>query len=298
MRYYRVLEKFGDAHLCVEETEGVLTSLTSINDLVREFRDILEASHITGISVDAISERILKGGCGKEFNLDNLIDWSLSGSGDARIIKPLEPDEMWAGGFGNMILTPDKLANSDDGSRLAYNTPEISTVIYKGTNQRLVGPFDTIGIRADTERTIAEGEVVFVIYKGMLAGYTTGNEVAGNLSALSSHWTVPAKVFKGCASVGPCIATPESIENPMSMQLNLVHYRGNEVVAKDSSPAIFKRSPEEIVASTVAHDSPPDLVIQYSGGFTGVADALLKAGDVVRITLEGIGFVENTVEIV
>jgi len=298
MRYYRVMEKFGETHLCVEAAEGVLTSLTSINDLVKEFRNLLEASHITETSVDAIAERILQKGSGKEFNLDNLIDWSLSNSGEARIIKPLEPDEMWAGGFGNMILTPEKLASSDDSDQLAYNTPEISTVIYKGTNQRLVGPFDTIGIRADTERTIAEGEVVFVIYKGMLAGYTTGNEVAGNLSALSPRWSVPAKVFKGCASVGPCIATPESIENPMSMQLDLIHYRGNEIVAEDSSPAIFKRSPEEIVASTVAHDSPPDLVIQYSGGFAGVADALLKAGDVVRITLEGIGFVENTVEVV
>lgn len=297
MRYYRVMERFGDAHLCVEASDGVLTSLTSINDLVGEYRDLLDAGHITGMGVDAIAERLLKQGDGKEFKLDQLIDWSLSGSGDARIIKPLEPDEMWAGGFGNMILTPEKLAESDEDARV-YNTPEISTTIYKGTNHRLVGPFDTVGIRADTPRTIAEGEVVLVIYKGKLAGYTTGNEVAGNLASLSSKWAVPSKVFKGCASVGPCIATPESIADPMSIQLDLVHYRGDEVVAKDSAPALFKRTPEEIVASTVAHDSPPDLVIQYSGGFTGVADALLQAGDVVRITMEGVGFVQNTVEVV
>jgi len=298
MRYYRVIEKFGTAHLCVEAKSSVLTSLTSINDLVCEYRDLLDASYITGVSVDAIAERLLNQSAGKEFDLIELIEWSRSGKGDARIIKPLEPDEMWAGGFGNMILTPEKLAESDEGSRRAYNTPEISTTIYKGTNHRLVGPFDAVGIRSDTPKTISEGEVVFVIYKGKLAGYSTGNEVAGNLASLSSHWTVPSKVFTGCASIGPCIATPESIDNPMSLNLELVHQRGDDIVGQISTKAIFKRTPEDIVASTVAHDSPPDLVIQYSGGFAAVADAAMHAGDVVRITMEGVGFVENTVETV
>ena len=303
MRYYRVMERFGAAHLCVEASDGVLSSLTSINDLVCEYRDLLDASHITGVSVDAIAKRILEQNDGKEFNLDQLIEWSLSGKGDAKIIKPLEPDEMWAGGFGNMILTPEMLAKSDEGTRLAYNTSEITCNVYKGTNHRLVGPFDPIRIRIDTpvaeqQWTIAEGEVVLVIYKGRLAGYTTGNEVANNLALLSSNWTVPSKVWKGCASVGPCIATPESIDDPMSLQLNAVVRRGDNIVGEVSKQALFKRTPEEIVASTVGHDSPPDLVIQYTGGFAGVADAPLQEGDVVRITMESVGFVENSVAVV
>ena len=63
-------------------------------------------------------------------------------------------------------------------------------------------------------------------------------------------------------------------------------------------PARLKRPAEEIVASTVAHDSPPDLVIQYTGGFAAVPDVPLQAGDVVRIGMEGVGFVQNTVEVV
>ena len=178
MRYYRVGEKFGKTHLCVEAGDGLLTSLTSINERVGEFRDLLDAGDITGNSVDAIARHLLEQGRGKEFELAQLIDWSISETGDARIIKPLEPDEMWAGGLGNMILTPEMLAGATDDVRLAYNTPEITTNFYKGTSHRLAGPFDRVGIRADTEYTIAEGELVLVIYRGKLAGYSTGNEVA------------------------------------------------------------------------------------------------------------------------
>ena len=84
----------------------------------------------------------------------------------------------------------------------------------------------------------------------------------------------------------------------MSLNLELVPQRGDDIVGQISTKAIFKRTPEDIVASTVAHDSPTDLVIQYSGGFAAVADAAMHAGDVVRITMEGVGFVENTVETV
>ena len=87
---------------------------------------------LPGNSVDAIAHHLLKQGRGKEFELAQLIDWSISETGDARIIKPLEPDEMWAGGLGNMIMTPENLADAPEGVRLAYNTPEITTNFYKG----------------------------------------------------------------------------------------------------------------------------------------------------------------------
>ncbi len=297
MRYYRVMEKFGDVHLCVETRDGVLTSLTSINDSVDEFIDLLKASRISGQGVDAIARRILKQDRGKKFKLSQLIDWSITGTGEARLMKPLEPGEMWAGGLGNSVMTTEELAKASEGIRLAYSRPEVSTAVYKGTNDRLVGPFDMVGIRADTERTVAEGEVVLVIYKGELAGYTTGNEVAGGLAGLLPGWSVPAKVFKGCASVGPCVVTPESIKDTTAFSLELVHSRGGKEVARSAAVARL-RPPEAIVASTVAHDSPPDLAIQYTGGIVASGESPLEAGDVVRISMEGVGFVQNTVEVV
>ena len=302
MKYYRVLEQFGKIHLCAETSDGVLTSLTSVNDLVNSYEDLLDVADISGITVDNLTKNVLAQGKAVTFDLAELIKWSINKTGPACIIKPIEPEEMWAGGLGNMIMDEEALSNANEDTKLAYNTPSISTTIYKGTNHRLVGPFDKIGIREDTERTIAEGEIVFIIYKGKFAGISTGNEVAGTLAGLSSNWAVPSKVFKGCASIGPCILSLEDVKSPLELHLELKQFRGKDQIGQSDLITKFKRTPEEIIASTVAHDSPPKVVIQYTGGFVVAKDgddiASLEQGDVVRISLEGVGFVENEVEVV
>ena len=302
MKYYRVLEQFGKIHLCAETSDGVLTSLTSVNDLVNSYEDLLDVADISGITVDNLTKNVLARGKAVTFDLAELIKWSINKTGPACIIKPIEPEEMWAGGLGNMIMDEEALSNANEDTKLAYNTPSISTTIYKGTNHRLVGPFDKIGIREDTERTIAEGEIVFIIYKGKFAGISTGNEVAGTLAGLSSNWAVPSKVFKGCASIGPCILSLEDVKSPLELHLELNQFRGKDQIGQSDLITKFKRTPEEIIASTVAHDSPPKVVIQYTGGFVVAKDgddiASLEQGDIVRISLEGVGFVENEVEVV
>ena len=302
MKYYRVLEQFGKIHLCAETSDGVLTSLTSVNDLVNSYEDLLDVADISGITVDNLTKNVLAQGKAVTFDLAELIKWSINKTGPACIIKPIEPEEMWAGGLGNMIMDEEALSNANEDTKLAYNTPSISTTIYKGTNHRLVGPFDKIGIREDTERTIAEGEIVFIIYKGKFAGISTGNEVAGTLAGLSSNWAVPSKVFKGCASIGPCILSLEDVKSPLELHLELKQFRGKDQIGQSDLITKFKRTPEEIIASTVAHDSPPKVVIQYTGGFVVAKDgddiASLEQGDVVRISLESVGFVENEVEVV
>ena len=79
-------------------------------------------------------------------------------------------------------------------------------------------------------------------------------------------------------------------------------YRNNKLIAEGSIISDFKLSPNDIVSATTAHDSPPDLVIQYSGGFAIArkdGDIIpLEDGDTVKIGLENVGFVQNKVEIV
>ena len=79
-------------------------------------------------------------------------------------------------------------------------------------------------------------------------------------------------------------------------------YRNNKLIAEGSIISDFKLSPNDIVSATTAHDSPPDLVIQYSGGFAIARKdqeiVPLESGDSVYISLEGGGYVQNEVEVV
>ena len=164
--------------------------------------------------------------------------------------------------------------------------------MYKGGPTRLAGPFDPIGVRSDTT-SVAEGELVLILYKGKLVAYSTGNEVAGGLMGQTIWWMVPSKVFTGCASLGPCVATPESLPNPTDRKMELTITRNGSEAGSAANTTAHRRPPEDIVEWVTAHDSPPDLVIIYTGGC--VADGPLEEGDIVRIGLEGIGFVENRV---
>ena len=109
-------------------------------------------------------------------------------------------------------------------------------------------------------------------------------------------WAAASKVFKGISSLGPCIVTPETISDPSNLRIECIINRDGKEFEKSTNITRFKRSPEKIVERTVEHDTPPDLVILYSGGI--VAGGPMLGGDVVRISLEDIGYVENTVEIV
>ena len=305
MKYFRIMEEFGSVHLCVQTKEDELTSLTSINELVKDYKNLLDTSHISKMKVDEITKKLLEQN-GKTFSLEKLIDSSINKKGPARIITPIEPDEMWAEGFGNrLILSKDQINNSNDKDEAAYQNPKISTLLYKGSKDRLVGPYEKIGIRSDTERTISEGEIVFIIYKGKFVGISVGNEVAGNLRSNSQFWVSPSKVFTGCASIGPCILSMEDEEEnkkPLELKLEINHYRKNQKVGSGSIITEFKTSPLEIVEATVIHDSPPDLLLQFSGGFAisrkDEQIVPLEKEDSIKISLEGVGFIQNEVEIV
>ena len=67
MKYYRISEGFGTNHLCVQTENDELTSLTSINDLIVDYKDLLNTAHITESKVDSITNGILKQGNGKKF---------------------------------------------------------------------------------------------------------------------------------------------------------------------------------------------------------------------------------------
>ena len=73
MKYYRILEEFGDKHLCVQNNEKEIVSLTSINDLVLDYKSLLETSNITGLKVDEITKDLLKSKQGRRFDLNKLL---------------------------------------------------------------------------------------------------------------------------------------------------------------------------------------------------------------------------------
>ncbi len=291
MRYYRVLDGRGQTHLAVETSDGTLSSLTSLNSDASDFVALVRASDMSGVGIDVIASNILSSGAAETFSLADLIESSKTGIGQGRVLRPVDPDELWAGGPGNYVFPDEVLANMPPEGRAIYDGDR-PPMMYKGGPSRLVGPYDPVAIRPDATQTIPEGELVLVIFKGEIVAYSTGNEMA---AGVPGH-IVPSKVFTGCASLGPCVVTPETLSDPTNLQMELTITRNGNVVGSSSNKTVHRRSPEAIADWGFRHDTPPDVALIYTGGCVADGDNPVQVGDVVRIEMEGVGYVENAVE--
>jgi len=149
-----------------------------------------------------------------------------------------------------------------------------------------------------------EAELVIVVGKaaynvsaaeaeGYIFGYTCGNDFSARDSQfLSSQW-LAGKSFPGFAPVGPYIVTRDQF-NPLESKAVFCEVNGTEVQSGETSDMIFPC--HEIVshASRFFPLNPGDLI--FTGTPPGVVmgkrveeQVWLKPGDVVKVTIEGIG---------
>ena len=153
-----------------------------------------------------------------------------------------------------------------------------------------------------------EGELVFVVGKRakhvpkdraheVIAGYCVGNDVSVRDWQRASPTMQIGKSFDTHAPFGPWIVTPDEIGDPHQLGIRTLV---NEETRQDSNTEhlIFDCF-DQIEHLTQSFTLDPGDVI-YTGTSSGVALAMdppawLKVGDVVRIEIENIGYIENRV---
>ncbi len=104
-----------------------------------------------------------------------------------------------------------------------------------------------------------------------------------------------AKVYQGCASLGPCLLIQEDLL-PTSTKISLeVHRQGSLAASGETTLAQLKRSPEELASWLFRANSFPTGCFLMTG--TGVVpdNFSLEKGDAISISIEGIGTLENGV---
>ena len=149
-----------------------------------------------------------------------------------------------------------------------------------------------------------EAELVIVIGKSAynvtpeqaqecIFGYTCGNDLsARDCQFLSSQW-LSGKSFPGFAPTGPYIVTRDSFD-PYEGRGIFCEVNGVQVQAGNTADMIFPCYETVSAASRFFPLSPGDLI------FTGTPDGVilgkkkgertwLKSGDVVKVTIDGIG---------
>lgn len=195
---------------------------------------------------------------------------------------------------------------ADHVAEAGLPTPEYPTVFAKMPTC-VAGPFDDVELPLVSSDLDYEGELGFVVGKrcrhvsredaaSVIAGYVVVNDLSVRDYQLRAQQWVLGKSFDTHGPFGPWIVTADEID-PHSLDLKTL-VNGEVRQHSNTSNLIFDCFEQVELLSSVCTLEPGDVVATGTCGGVGLSfdpPRFLVPGDVVRVELEGIGAIENTV---
>jgi 2-dehydro-3-deoxy-D-arabinonate dehydratase len=224
--------------------------------------------------------------------------------GAVRLLTPVESQEVWAAGVTYLRSKQARMEESDFSAR-AYDhvydavRPEI---FFKSPGHKVVAPGEAVGIRADARWSVPEPELALVVNsRGRVAGFTVGNDMSSrDIEGENLLYLPQAKVYSRSCAVGPWIVVGPAEQEARQWTVQIAIGRGGAVVfAGETCVGQLKRTFDELVEHLCRSQAFPSGAVLLTGAGIVPDDAFtLQAGDVVRITISGIGTLENPVVVV
>lgn len=217
------------------------------------------------------------------------------------VAAPVDEQEVWAAGVTYERSRDERMAESSEAS--IYDrvyVAERPEVFFKAPAWRVVSPGDPVGIRADSDWDVPEPELALVYTAaGELFGYTVGNDMSSRSIEGDNPLYLPqAKVYEAACALGPAIVPVWAVEPPFDVRLE-IERDGATAFDERTSTASIVRSFEDLGAWLSASMPFPEGVVLLTGtGIVPPESFTLREGDVVRITVEGVGVLENPVRVV
>lgn len=219
---------------------------------------------------------------------------------DATLHKPLDTQEVWACGVTYLRSRDARMEESTEQSVYdrVYNA-ERAEVFFKATPPRVVGPGQPLAIRPDSTWDVPEPELALVVNRaGEIVGYTVGNDVSSrSIEGENPLYLPQAKVFRDCCALGPSVSLVDEIADPGQLAIGMSITRGGaEVFRGESNTNQIARPLHDLVACVfLANDFPTGAVILTGTGIVPPSEFTLAEGDIVSITIDGIGTLGNPI---
>lgn len=221
-----------------------------------------------------------------------------------RLLTPIESQEVWAAGVTYLRSKQARMAESEF-SASAYDRvydadrPEL---FFKSLADKVVSPGNAVGIRRDARWSVPEPELALVINSSAtLVGFTIGNDMSSrDIEGENLLYLPQAKVYTSSCAVGPWIVVGPTEDDARSWTIQLQIRRGVQRVfsGETSAGQLKRRFPELVEYLFRSQAFPHGAVLLTGAGIVPPDDFTLEAGDDVRITISGIGTLENPVTVV
>ena len=192
-------------------------------------------------------------------------------------------------------------------AEMGRELPPYPVVFAKFANT-VIGPQDDIPFYPISEQLDYEAEFAFVIGNRArnvakeealeyVAGYTIANDVTyRDIQRRTLQW-LQGKTVEGSAPMGPWLVTADELTNPSGLGVRLT-VNGEERQKTNTENFVFDVPYLVQFLSNLMTLEPGDIVLTGTPGGVGVArdpQVFLKDGDVVRIEIDEIGYLENKV---
>ncbi|MGH9104577.1 MAG: fumarylacetoacetate hydrolase family protein [Acidimicrobiales bacterium] len=221
----------------------------------------------------------------------------------ASVLAPLGNQEVWAAGV--TFLRSREARKEESGTPDPYDLvyeAERPELFLKAAPGRARGPGQTVGVRADSSWDVPEPELAVVADAGgRPAAYTIGDDVSSrSIEGENPLYLPQAKVYRASCAIGPCLVPVDQAPPLADMTVSLsITRRGAQLFSESAALSGLRRPPSELVAWLYrALDFPVGAALLTGTSIVPERDLTLRRGDVVTITITGLGRLVNQVEVV
>ena len=285
MRYYRTAGANGPR--LVARIGDDAYDLTAARPNVTAFEDLAYVANVSNQTIDEVADNLLDGA------------ETISPPDETAVEIPTLVDEVWAAGVTYEISEQAREAESGMPEMyLDVYGAERPEVFFKATWDRVVASGDSVGVRGDSDWNVPEPELGIVLYEGEIVGYTVGNDVSSrSIEGQNPLYLPQAKVYDRCCALGPCVATPETVEDPHDLMMTMTIERdGKTVYEGETSTGEMVRTCEKLVSYLNRHNSVPESAVLLTGTSLVPEEGFsLTPADEVHIDIEHIGHLANDV---
>ncbi len=223
---------------------------------------------------------------------------------DVKLLAPVERQEVWAAGVTYLRSKKARMDESEFSASAydrVYDAPR-PEIFFKSLAEKVVGPGEDVGIRADATWNVPEPELALVLNsRGKIVGYTIGNDMSSrDIEGENLLYLPQAKMYARACALGPWIVVgaPEAEVREWGIGVR-IERAGRVVFAGETQISQIKRGFEELAGYLCRSQEFPHGAVLLTG--TGVVpndDFTLAAGDEVKIYVTGIGQITNPVRVV
>jgi 2-dehydro-3-deoxy-D-arabinonate dehydratase len=219
-------------------------------------------------------------------------------------LTPVESQEVWAAGVTYLRSKQARMEESDFSARAYDHVYEAARpeIFFKSMPDKVVAAGDAVGIRRDATWSVPEPELALVMNSSAtIVGFTIGNDMSSrDIEGENLLYLPQAKIYARSCAVGPWIVVGPTEPDARRWTIDLqITRRGDVVFTGETRVDQIKRTFGELVEHLFRSQAFPSGALLLTGAGIVPPDSFtLEPDDTVRISISGIGTLENRVTVV